>query len=342
MSYLSIPTLFMDDTEELNRLFDKFEANRAIISKNRGVGQHPEDGPEYAEGFGRKQQDVLVPAFLSAYTGKDPENFEFTDMFNWLPRPNWTVSYNGLSKLPFLKDIFSNVRISHGYKSSLSINSFESDLDYDDYDENTGTIIGQRNADNLDTITNNYYSRFLVPAILIDEQFSPLFGIDIKTKNDMNISFAYNKRRGLAMGFISYELAETRSTTLDFGFDWTVKNIRLGFLPGFNGGANKKKPSNSNQAEENTRAKKGNDLDVLFDLSFADNLTINHLLDQETDAIPTRGSKDITISPSIRYDVSKNVNLRFFVDFRKQEPYVSNSYKVVTTEGGVTVRISLE
>ena len=106
------------------------------------------------------------------------------------------------------------------------------------------------------------------------------------------------------------------------------------------GGAKKKKASGS--AEEKTNAKQGNDLDILFDMSFADNLTLNHLLDQEADAKPTRGSKDITISPAIRYDVNKNVNLRFFVDFRKQEPYVSNQYKVITTEGGVTVRISLE
>ncbi len=341
MSYLSIPTLFMDDITELNQLFDKFEANRAIISKLRGEGTHTEDGPEYAFGFGREQQDVLVPAFLSAYTGKNPENFEFTDMFSWLPRPNWTVSYNGLSKISFLKDIFSNVRISHGYKSSLTINQFESDLKYDDYDEAGGGIINPRTPDNLDTLKHNYYSRFLVPSIVIDEQFAPLFGIDIKTKNDMNISFSYNKRRNLSMRFISYELEETRSTTYDFGFDWKLKDVRLGFLPGFNAGAKKKKSSGS-KAEDDTKAKKGNDLDILFDLSFSDNLTLNHLLDRDTGAKPTRGSKDITISPAIRYDVNKNVNLRFFVDFRKQQPYVSNSYNVVTTEGGVTVRISLE
>lgn len=341
MSYLSIPTLFMDDVTQLNQLFDKFEENRKIISKLRGTGEHIIDGPEYAYGFGRKQQDVLVPAFLAAYTGKSPENFEFTDMFSWLPRPNWTVSYNGLSKLPMFKNIFSNVRISHGYKSSLTINSFESDLSYDDYDENSDMIIDPRNNNNLDTLNRNYYSRFLVPSVVIEEQFAPLIGIDVKMQNDMNLSFSFNKRRGLAMGFISYELAETRSTTVDFGFDWKMKNLRLGFLPGFNAGAKKKKASGS-KAQDKSTVKEGNDLDLLFDFSFSDNLTINHLLDQETGAIPTRGSKDITISPAIRYDVSKNVNLRFFVDFRKQSPYVSNQFNTVTTEGGVTVRISLE
>jgi len=338
ISYLSIPTLFMDDSLELNQLFDKFEKNRAIISQLRGDGTHATDGPEYAEGFGRKQQDVLVPAFLAAYTNKDPENFEFTQMFNWLPRPNWTLNYNGLSKLPFFRDIFTNVRISHGYKNSMTINQFQSVLNYDDYDETTGTIVGQRNPSNLDTLTQNYYSRFLMPSIVIEEQFSPLIGIDLKAKNGMGISFSYAKRRGLAMGFISYELAETRSTTIDFGFEWVMKDVRLGFLPGFNSQSNKKRPSRGGQA---ATGKQGNDLKILLDFSLADNFTINHLLDQEIGARPTRGSKDVTISPSISYDVNKNISLRFFVDYRRQSPYVSNSYVVVSTQGGVTVRVSL-
>ena len=68
----------------------------------------------------------------------------------------------------------------------------------------------------------------------------------------------------------------------------------------------------------------------------------NHLLDQDAGARATRGSKDITISPAISYDVNKNVALRFFFDYRRQEPYVSTSFIVVNWEGGVTVRIKLE
>ena len=342
ISYLTIPTLFKNDSLELNQLFDKFETNRGIISKQRGVDEHELDGPDYAYGFGRKQQDILVPAFLSAYTNKDPNNFNFTDMFDWLPKPNWTLSYSGLSKIPAFKNIFSNFRLTHGYKSSLSINSFESDLSYDDYDETTGEIVGQRNEFNLDTITKNYYSQFLLPSIVIEEAFAPLIGLDMKFKNDMNVSFGYSKRRTLAMGFISYELAETRSTTVDFGLDWKLKDVRIGFLPGFNSAANKKKPSSNRPGGSGGTPKLGNDLSILFDFSFSDNFTINHLLDQEQGAKPTRGSRDITISPAISYDVNKNVNLRFFVDYRRQQPYVSNSYLVINTQGGITVRIKLE
>ncbi|HXR82261.1 MAG TPA: cell surface protein SprA, partial [Saprospiraceae bacterium] len=315
ISWFSIPTLFKDDSLQINSLFKEFESNRSVVSELRGVGEHEIDGPDYSRGFGRKQQDILVPAFLAAYTGKDPENFQFTDIFDWFPRPNWQLNYNGLSKIPMFKNLFSNVRISHGYKSSLTINQFESDLSYDDYNDTLDIVVGQQNPNNLDTLTRNYYSQFLLPSVIMEEQFSPLIGIDIKFKNDMNVNFSYTKKRSLAMGFISYELAETRSTTYDLGIDWKLKDVRLGFLPGFNSQANKKKSSGAKPGT----AKLGNDLSILFDLSFADNLTINHLLDQQAGARPTRGSKDISISPSISYDVNKNVNLRFFVDYRRQQ-----------------------
>jgi len=338
ISWLSIPTLFMDDSIQINNLFREFENNRSVISDQRGSGQHDIDGPQYTQGFGRKQQDILVPAFLAAYTGKDPKNFEFTDMFNWLPRPNWQLNYNGLSKIPMFKNLFQNVRISHGYKSSLTINSFDSDLSYTDFDTLTNTIVGQQNPGNLDSLTRNYYSQFLLPSIIMEEQFSPLVGIDIKFKNDLNFSFSYAKKRSLAMGFVSYELAESRSTTYDVGIDWKLKDVRIGFLPGFNSQANKKKVSSKKPGDP----KLGNDLSILFDLSFSDNFTVNHYLDQNAGARPTRGSKDITISPSLSYDINKNINLRFFVDYRRQEPYVSNSYIVVNTNGGLTVRVKLE
>lgn len=340
ISYLAIPTLFMGDSVEINELFTKFEANRAIISKERGVGEHELDGDEYAEGFGRKQQDILTPAFLSAYTNKNPSNFNFTDMFNWIPSPNWTLNYSGLSKVPAFKNLFSNVRLTHGYKATLSVNQFMSDLNYTEYNPDTEEYLGQQNSFNLDTINQNYYAQYLMPTVLIEEAFSPLIGIDLKFKNEMNVSFSYAKRRMLSMGYTSYELAETRSTTVDFGFDWKMKNVRIGFLPGFNSAAKKKKPSNARPGAGTPKL--GNDLNILLDISFSDNITLNHLLDQEVGARATRGSKDITISPAISYDVNKNVSLRFFVDYRRQSPYVSNSFLVINTQGGVTVRIKLE
>ena len=351
MSYFSLPTLFMGSEAEINNLFKEFERMRATISQQRGESgtTHPIDGEAYTEGFGGKQRDVIIPAFIAAYTDKDPENFELTDMFDWLPRPNWTLTYNGLQKLPMFKDIFSSVRITHGYKSTLNVNSFESDLNYTPDPSLPNPQINP--PDNLNEATLNYFSRYIVPQVGIDEQFAPLIGIEVKTKNDLNFHFDYAKRRGLQLGFISNELAENRVTTVEVGFDWVLKDINLPFLPGYkarrdnNRRGDQQDPNDPTGTQQGGRGRgpiNGNDLEILFDFSFSDNITVNHYLDQESLPQPTRGSKEISISPAMRYNLNKNVNLRMFFDYRKTTPYTTTGYPITSTSAGVTVQVVLE
>jgi cell surface protein SprA len=100
------------------------------------------DAAGYYEGYGRYAQDVVIPSFLAAYGKKDPHTIPLfknsnpnitSNPFNGLiPRPNWAITYNGLSKIPGLERIFTNVIIRHGYHSTLSMNSFNSALLYQD------------------------------------------------------------------------------------------------------------------------------------------------------------------------------------------------------------------
>jgi cell surface protein SprA len=57
--------------------------------------------------------------------------------------------------------------------------------------------------------------------------------------------------------------------------------------------------------------------------------------------LPTSGSKEVTISPSIDYYVSSRVNVKLFFDQRRVTPYISSSAPIVNTRAGVQVRISL-
>lgn len=335
LSYYSAQTLFKGSFQEVNDLFKVYEEYRQNISEQRGIpgSEHEIDTAygNYTEGFGRVQQDVLIPAFVAAYTNKDPENFELTDMFDWIPRPNWTLTYNGLNKFGIFKEWFSSFRLTHGYKSTLTINSYQTNLQY---------VPPQINEENLNESTKNYFSRYIVPAIVIDEEFSPLIGIDLRTKNDINIRFNYIKRRNLRFGFTSNELAETRATTVDFGFNYVLKNVALKFLPGYKNAADQKQllPGSGRGGS----AVRSNDLEFLFDFGFTDNITVNHYLDQEALPQPTRGSKDVRISPSIRYTLNRFINLRLFVDYRRTEPYVTTGYPITTVEGGITVQVVLE
>ncbi|MEJ0105364.1 MAG: hypothetical protein WDO19_23640 [Bacteroidota bacterium] len=77
---------------------------------------------------------MLIPAFLAAYTNKDPgsisliknsnPNLRSNPFSGLIPKPNWTISYSGLSRLPGLDKIFTNFTVRHGYSSMLSMNSF--------------------------------------------------------------------------------------------------------------------------------------------------------------------------------------------------------------------------
>jgi cell surface protein SprA len=300
----------------------------------RGSGEHPQD-TAYAFGFGSKQRDIVIPAFLSAYTDKPPESMDIEDAFDWLPRPNWQLTYNGLQKIPLFAELFSSVRLTHGYKSTLSINSFETDLSYTEFIDET--FVGQQNPENINLATQNYFSRYIVPSVIIDEEFSPLVGVEVKTKNDINLRFNYGKRRGLRLGLTDYILEEDRATSIEFGFDYAIKNVVLPF-------GNKKKKSGTQEEEEQQGGGpvKGNNLELIFDFGFKDNITVNHTLDQESLPIPTRGTKEIVISPAVRYNLNKNVDLRFFVNYRKSEPYTTITYPITRIDGGITVQITLE
>lgn len=352
ISYFALNTLFQDSDDQITELFNQFENNRLLISKRLGTGRH--DDPDlavfgYTDGYGRNQQDVLIPAFIAAYTGEDVstidigENYARDVLFKELPRINWKFSYNGLSKLDIFKDIFQNVSISHGYRSSLQVNSFNTSLDF-----LSELALGR---DGLNDITLDRYSRLEIPEVVISEQFAPLLSIDVRTKNDMSFNVDFKKSRTLAMSFVSSQLAETQSEEYVIGFGYRMKDVDFPFLSKKKkkGG---KKPKAEDETDPNQPQRPGNrrggnrgqaearDLDINFDFSLRNNVTFNHIMDQGIKE-PTRGNREISISPSADYALNERLTLRFFFDYRRNVPRVSSSFPITNTMGGVTVRFSL-
>ncbi len=333
-TFFSLNTMFVqfDNQSNTSTLFKTFEENRSIISERLGItgSPHEVDGG-YKEGYGRFQQDVLIPSFIAAYTEKSPDNISL-NLFDRLPMPNWRLTYNGLSKLDIFKDIFSSVNITHGYTSKLSVNSFITDLDYDPND-----------PFNFNPITSNYFTEFEIPDLVITEQLQPLIGIDVRLKNEMTARLNFKKSRTLAMNFRDYQLSETQTTEITIGFGYRIKNYELPF--GKNKKDNKKKDGDKDKSSPNLgRSTQGGnstrDLDIKFDFSFRDDLTVNHVLDQETSQV-TRGLTTIRISPNINYQVNSRLNLRLFFDQSRTLPKTSASFPITNTQAGLTVRFSL-
>jgi cell surface protein SprA len=225
ISYISYQTLFTRfDPNEVSQTFKKFEANRAFLSQRLGkenpytTGTPGADG--YVKGYGRYSQDVLIPAFIAAYTDQDPGSVKFLKNANpktrsnpfsgLLPKPNWNITYNGLSRIPGLEKIFTNVTLRHGYNSTLSMNSFNSALLFQDEFR-----IGYPSF--IDTQTNNYIPYFLIPNVTISEQFAPLLEVDMTFTNQLSTRVEFKKSRQLSLSLIDYQLAENRSTEYTIG-----------------------------------------------------------------------------------------------------------------------------
>ena len=342
VSYFALNTMFEDSKTALNNLYTKFESSRVIISQRLGASDptpHERDGNlGYRNGYGRSQQQVVALAFLATYSGKNPNNIN-TNVFKTLPVPNWRLTYNGLPRLPWFKDWLASMNITHGYKSTMTINSFATDLDYDD-----------TNPTKLSATTGNYYSRLSVPAISITEQFSPLLGVDMRLKNDLNLRVDFKKARNLAMSFgADYQLVETKTTEYVVGFGYRLKDVRIPFLSvGGSSAATKKKKKNGPTVAGSTNQPPppsgggniANDLNIKCDFSYRDDITSNHLLDRNTTE-PTRGSLVIRLSPSAEYAINKQLSLRMFVDYNKTVPKTSAAFPITSVRGGLQLRFTL-
>ncbi|MBK9109641.1 MAG: cell surface protein SprA [Saprospiraceae bacterium] len=348
LSYISLQTIFNSDIDDV---FRRFSDARPIVSQRvadrLGIKNLSPTNPDYRDGFQGDHIDVVTPAFFAAYTNKDPNKVGL-DLFETFPLPNWQVSYNGLSKLSGLKDIFQDFSIRHAYKNTLTINSFKSNLDYR-IDANELPLSRRGNDDRA-----SYHARYEVPELVISEQFAPLVGVNIKTKAGMELGLDYNKNRNLNLrNGIDGQLLETKATTYTIKMGYIIKDVFLSWLPGMKAlnkdykppkktKKKKKKADDEDQdPDANINNPKGNDLEISFDFGINDNITKIHRLDANVNAQANSGSKQISFTPAIKYSMSKNLNIRVFVDYRKTIPYVLSQFKDVRINGGLNVQYTL-
>ena len=328
ISFISYKTLFEKVLpNEVSQTFKTFQENRAIISRrlgdkngyvNQGVGV---DG--YAEGYGKYAQDVLLPAFIAAYSGKDANSIALMEQSNpntrnnpfkgYLPKPNWRITYNGLTRMKSLEKIFTNFSISHAYNSTLGINSFNSSLLFED-------PLGIGFPKFKDSLTGNFVPFFLVPNITISERFEPFLDMDMQFTNQVTARFEYKKSRTLSLSLVDFQLSENHSTEYTVGAGWRKRGV-FSFIRW------KGKPLD-------------NDASFRLDFSVRDDLTSNSRLDQET-SLPTSGQRVFFINPSIDYVISNRVNMKLYFEQRRVDPKISTAPPITNTRGGVQIRISL-
>lgn len=283
------------------------------------------------EVYDKNSQDILIPAFFAAYSGKASRAKYGFNPFNPnnsrinLPLPNWRIDYSGLASLEPFSRIFSSITINHSYTSNFNVGNYTSSLEYN----NINTIINLTQkgyplpSDNIRNSLGQLIPVFVMSSITIDEKFAPFIGIQFVTKSKISGKFEYNKERRASLNLANSQIAEYSSDDFVFNFGFKKNNVKL--------------PLRGRDGKIITLK---NDLNLQFNFTIRDIKAIQRRLDG--DPQPTQGNYNLQIGPRISYQINKRVLMNFYIDHLVNRPFVTNfSFPRTTTTGGLNVRFSL-
>ena len=309
---------FIKNIETIHqRIEGKYAGSKYPTGSNlAGQPYNPANG-----GVDKYSSDVLIPAFLSAYTGGDAGSSSL-DIFPKFMRmlPNWKIKYSGLSKLPFFAKYFKSVNIEHGYKSVYAVGSYSTFATYMEYTNGIGFV--SNSTTNMPVPS----SRYNIGAVSINESFNPLFGVNVTTEDNLTVGAKYIKSRVLNLSLTAIQLVETHTEELAFNVGYKIVGFKL-----FGGGKKAKK----------SKEDKGNDINLRADFSFKNNTSLCRSIDMGTTQA-TSGNKSFNYSFTADYAYSKNMTISFYFDRQKTIPLISaSSYPTTTTDFGFSMKFSL-
>ena len=313
----------------VSQTFEQFRDNTVIISQRRGNERSQIDdtyepdidpvtgeqitGP-YTSGYGITSSDVLVPSFLAAYTKRDAEKISLDPFPSALHMmPNWRINFEGLTKYEAVRKVFNSVSLSHQYRSTYTIGSFNTSLYYDP-DESGISRIRDLNS--------NFIPLNEINAVTINEQFAPFINIDLGWKNSLSTRFEYRKSRTVTLNLTSNQVADIRNEEITIGAGYRFDDVAIIL-----------------RSRTGQRALES-DLNLKLDFSIRDNKTLARKLIEEVNQ-PVAGQRVFTIGATADYLLSDRFNLQIYVDHSTNDPFVANTFLNSNTNFGFSLRFTL-
>ena len=280
--------------------------------------------------------DVLIPAFLNTYTSSGDGLNLFPSLRKLLP--NWTMKYTGLSYLPWFRDHFKSVTLSHGYKSVYSVGSYSSYNTFREYMDGLGFITSGTSGELIPSTMYN------ISTVSLNEAFSPLFGVDLTFFNNMTLKAEYRTARVLALSMTSVQLNQTSSKDFVVGAAYKINNFNLFSKRKRRVKSNSKSTNASNKRNEKTSAAKSGfntALSLRFDLTYRRQASITRDIRTVTSSASS-GSTAWKWSLAAEYAYSRLLTFTAYYDGQSTNPLLSSSsYPTVTQDFGVSLKFSL-
>ena len=273
-------------------------------------------------GVSETSSDVLIPAFVAAYTGKDPKK-------QWLSPfpsfsavlPNWRITYDGLLNLGNMRNIFKSFTISHAYQCTYSVGSYSSYLNWVSLD---GTSKGNLGF-TKDELTGNPIpsSPFNISSVAITERFAPLIGVNFTLKNEIQFNAEYRDQRTLTLNSAAGQVVESTSRGLKFGAGYKI----VGF--------------NTILKMKGSQTGVSNDLTVNAEVGFQRNQALIRRMETNYTQ-PTSGTNTFNINVTASYIMSRRVTLSMYFDHQANTPVVTtSSYPTTNSSYGISINLSL-
>ena len=318
ISTIMIGTALGKSDEFDSESFDTFRENRIVIAnrlqQRSPYGDQGVDSEGFPNLYGKTSQDVLLPAFYAAYTGKDAEKVSL-DAFRDIPLPNWNIKYTGLMKNPWFRKMFKRFSLSHGYRAAYSINSFQPNLERVQLEKDLNDpAIPPTNPENGDLLPEDIYTN-----VVLNDQFNPLVRVDFEMMNSLSVLAEVRTDRALSLSLDNNLLTEINGKEYTLGLGYRISDVQ--FV--------------TRIAGERQRLK--GDLNLKADVSLRDNITIIRNLDVQNNQI-TSGQNLLSIKFTADYALTKNLNALFFYDHSFSQFAVSTAFPQTIINAGFTLR----
>ncbi|WP_422360833.1 cell surface protein SprA [Reichenbachiella sp.] len=315
VTFLPIKTSFTKDKgENISPTFEKFVENRDIIRQRLNLLNSNGE-------YDINSQDVLIPAFIAAYSGKSAETVKLTP-FPKTPVPNWRVDYAGLSKIPALKEMFASINLTHAYVSTFSITNYTNSLLYNNPSdlELDKSILDYPQATQLGD-NGSLSPVYVINQVDMVERFSPLIGINIRTKSKITSKIEYKKERSLSLNLSNSQVTELSSNDIAFDFGITKSKMKIPFKI------------------KGRTTTLDNDIQFRFTFTVRDTKTIQRKIEDVQTV--TNGNINYQVRPTVSYVANQKLNITMYFEKNINEPKVSNTFPRSSSAFGIQMRFSL-
>lgn len=301
-----------DGENHPNAVFDQFKNNRfttaSLLAQNDKRWNGEFDSTSFPKGYSRNSQDVLIGAFYSAYQGKTPTKQNVTG-FPSIPLPNWSINYNGLTKIKAVGKVFSNINIRHAYTGRYSVAGYTQNLRYD-----PNEVLTKPNQD--------FVPKNQIADVSITEGFFPLIGVNLATKNNWTIGFDYKRMRTVKLFAAQFNVTEIRNQDFSVTGGYRVQGLVLPFR------------------QHGRKVYLPNDFRFDLTLTLSDNSTCVRKLNEDVNKY-TAGMRNFQFRPSITYQINKKINASFKYNRTVMNPKIATQFYTALTDFGLELRYIL-